>query len=121
VSLAKWVGVALLGGAGATLRFLVDAVVSDRVGRAFPLGTLVVNLSGAVALGFVAGLAVPGTASILAGTATIGAYTTFSTWMLETQRLTEDGEVDRALVNALLSLALGLGAVALGRSIGAHW
>lgn len=53
-------------------------------------------------------------------TATIGSYTTFSTWMLESQRLVEDGELALAAGNVLLSLGAGLGAVALGRFIGAH-
>lgn len=56
-----------------------------------------------------------------AGTATLGAYTTFSTWMFETQRLTEDGEARAALANVGVSLAAGLGAAAAGRAIGGHW
>jgi CrcB protein len=50
----------------------------------------------------------------------LGSYTTFSTWMLETQRLVEDGAVRAATVNALLSVLLGVAAAALGRTIGAH-
>ena len=57
---------------------------------------------------------------LLAGTATIGSYTTFSTWMLESQRSVEDGELAAAGGNILLSLLVGFGAVALGRFIGAH-
>ena len=45
------IGVALLGGVGAVGRFLLDAAVAARAGRAFPRGTLAVNLSGALALG----------------------------------------------------------------------
>jgi fluoride exporter len=120
VSVALWLGVAALGGAGAVLRFIVDGLVATRLGREFPYGTLVVNLTGAIALGFLVGLAADDDTSMLAGTATLGSYTTFSTWMYETQRLTEDGEGRLAAANIIVSLALGLGAAALGRTIGAH-
>jgi fluoride ion exporter CrcB/FEX len=52
-----WACVLLLGGVGSVLRFLVDKAVSARAGRAFPYGTLVVNISGAVVLGFLSGQA----------------------------------------------------------------
>jgi fluoride exporter len=57
---------------------------------------------------------------VLVGTATIGSYTTFSTWMLETQRLAEEGDLRNAVPNVLLSTVLGVAAAALGRAIGAH-
>ena len=114
-----WIGVALLGGCGALGRFLLDVWVGARSSGGFPLGTLAVNLSGALALGLLTGLALGGEALVLAGGATLGSYTTFSTWMLESQRLAEDGESRLALLNVALSLALGVGAAALGRAIGA--
>jgi CrcB protein len=120
VSIWVWIGVGLLGGLGALLRFFVDGLVAARVGRDFPLGTFLVNLSGAAVLGLLVGLGLTGDRLVLAGTATIGSYTTFSTWMLESQRLVEDGELAIAAGNLLLSLFVGLGAVALGRFIGAH-
>ncbi len=98
-----WVGVAVLGGVGACGRFLLDSVVAASATGDFPFGTLAVNASGA-----------------LAGTATLGSYTTFSTWMLETHRLAEDGETPTAVANVVASLAVGIGAAALGRLIGAH-
>jgi fluoride exporter len=118
MSAATWAGVALLGGAGAVARFVVDGAVAGRVDRDLPLGTLAVNVSGAFLLGLVAGLALTGDALVLAGTATLGSYTTFSTWMLETQRLVEEGEPRGAALNIVVSLAAGLLAVALGRAIG---
>lgn len=120
MSALTWIGVLAFGGIGAIGRFLLDGAVSDRFGRGFPLGTLVINVSGASALGLVTGLALSGDALVLAGTATLGSYTTFSTWLLETHRLREDGDFRRAAANALVSLALGIAAVALGRTIGAH-
>ena len=120
MSLPVWIAVGLLGGVGALLRFVVDGLVAARAGRDFPLGTLVVNVSGAAILGLLVGLGVGGDRLLLVGTATLGSYTTFSTWMLESQRLTEDGELGVPLGNLLFSLGIGLGAVALGRFIGAH-
>jgi len=120
MSVGVWIGVGLLGGAGALLRFFVDGLVAARVGRDFPLGTLVVNMSGAAILGLLVGIGVTGDGLVLAGTATLGSYTTFSTWMLESQRLVEDGELAIAAGNVLVSLFVGLGAVALGRFIGGH-
>jgi CrcB protein len=118
VSAATWLGVAALGGVGAILRFLVDAVVSARSGRSFPSGTLMVNVSGALVLGLLAGLSLHGDAYVLDGTALLGSYTTFSTWMYETQRLVEDGESVAPALNIVVSLLIGLGAAALGRAIG---
>jgi len=112
-----WIGVALLGGAGACLRFWLDGAVAARVGRDFPFGTLAVNVSGALVLGLLSGATLSANAALLAGTATIGSYTTFSTWMLETQRLGEDGQLRRAAANVVVSLAAGLAAAALGRAL----
>jgi fluoride exporter len=115
-----WLAVALLGGVGASARFLLDAFISARARGDFPLGTLAVNTSGSLLLGLLAGLTVTGDALVLAGTATLGSYTTFSTWMIETQRLAEDARPRVAAANVLLSLLVGVGAAALGRSIGVH-
>ena len=120
MSALVWIAVGLLGGIGALCRFFVDGIVSARAGRDFPIGTMVVNVTGAALLGMLVGLGLKGDRLVLAGTATLGSYTTFSTWMLETQRLAEDGELALAGANVLISLGVGLGAAALGRSIGAH-
>ena len=113
-----WVGVVLIGGAGSVARFLVDGVVASAAGRDFPLGTFAVNVSGAVILGLITGLALGHDQALLAGTAAVGSYTTFSTWMLETQRLAEERQHAKAAVNVIASLAAGVAAAALGRLIG---
>ncbi|MGN6216379.1 MAG: fluoride efflux transporter CrcB [Solirubrobacterales bacterium] len=118
MSAAVWIGVAVLGGIGAIGRFALDSAVSARFGRDFPLGTLAVNISGAFLLGLLVGLSLHGDAYLLAGTAVLGSYTTFSTWMLETQRLGEDGETRWLVLNIVLSVAIGLAAAELGRLIG---
>jgi fluoride exporter len=108
-------GIGLLGGVGAVARFLLDGAVTARAGSGFPWGTLAVNLSGAFALGLLVGVA--DDAYRLLGTGLLGAYTTFSTWMLESHRLGEDGRLRLGLVNFALSLAVGIAAVWLGRQL----
>lgn len=120
MSLALWAGVAVLGGVGAVLRFSVDWLVSLRFGFRFPYGILVVNVSGAFLLGLLSGAGLHGHAYLLAGASVLGSYTTFSTWMLDTQELQARGQRRGALVNIALSLALGLAAAALGHVVGAH-
>ena len=111
-------GVGLLGGVGAIGRFLLDGAVASRIASAFPFGTLAVNLTGALALGVLHGAGVGGDALRLAGTGLLGAYTTFSTWTLESHRLGEDGRLRLGLTNLLISLALGLVCVWLGDMLG---
>ncbi len=115
-----WVGVVLIGGAGSVLRYAVDGAIASRTGRTFPYGTLVVNLSGSVLLGLVTGLALSHNAALLAGTAAVGSYTTFSTWMFETQRLAEDRQTLNLAMNVVVSLVAGVAAAALGRLVGSH-
>ncbi|HEV7579139.1 MAG TPA: fluoride efflux transporter CrcB [Mycobacterium sp.] len=110
-----WTGVVLIGGIGSVLRFLVDRTVTRRLARPFPFGTLAVNISGAALLGFLGGLALSKDAALLAGTAFVGAYTTFSTWMLETQRLGEERRMWAASANIAVSVVLGVAAAVLGQ------
>jgi fluoride exporter len=113
-----WVAVALLGSAAALGRFAVYHLVTTRTSLGLLEGTFAVNISGSLALGLVTGLTLSGNALLLVGSATIGSYTTFSTWMLETQRLGEERRAVAALANVLLSVLLGIGAAALGRTLG---
>ena len=116
-TVAIWAGVLVIGGLGSVARFIVDRAVARRAARSFPFGTLTVNITGAVLLGFVTGLALSHHAALLAGTAFLGAYTTFSTWMLETQRLTEERQVRLAVTNVVVSVILGIAAAAAGQKI----
>ena len=109
----------LVGGVGAIARFLLDGAVSRRAGRAFPFGTLAVNLSGAFGLGVLAGAALSDTAYRVAGTGLIGAFTTFSTWALESHRLAEDGRAPLGALNFAASLVLGVALAWAGRRLGA--
>ncbi|MDQ6835310.1 MAG: fluoride efflux transporter CrcB [Actinomycetota bacterium] len=107
-----------LGGAGAVARFLVDGLVQRRSSGEFPFGTLVVNLGGCLVLGLLTGLNASSQTTLLAGTATVGSYTTFSTWMLETHRPAQAGESPLAWGNVIVSLVAGLACAALGRRLG---
>jgi CrcB protein len=120
VSVWVWVGVAAVGGVGALCRFLLDGAVAARARRGVPVGTLAVNASGALLLGFLTGLGARGATAVILGAALLGSYTTFSTWMFETHRLTEDGELRWAAANVLVSLAVGVAAAAAGRAVGLH-
>jgi CrcB protein len=118
VGLLTWMGVAVFGALGAVARFRVDAAVSARLPSDFPIGTFAVNLSGALALGLLVGAAVPHRALLVFGTGFLGGYTTFSTWMVESERLGEVGDVLLLLANLFLSLLLGFALAALAWHLG---
>ena len=116
-----WFWVALAGAAGAVLRFVVDGHVLARTGGRLPWGTALVNLSGAFVLGIIAGAA-PGHAfTLIVGTGFLGAYTTFSTWMLESLLLGESGRINAAVVNVAGQLVVGVAVAALGFGLGLVW
>jgi len=113
-------GAIAAGGAlGAVSRFGVSTGVYRLLGRDFPWGTLVVNLVGSLLMGalFVlfierSAVAAEWRSAVLIGF--LGAFTTFSTFSLETLALVEQGEMLRALLNIGASLLLCLGACWLG-------
>jgi len=115
--------IALGGSVGAVARFLVATGIYTWLGRAFPHGTLFVNVSGSFLMGFLTelmlqrfSLAVEYRAAILIGF--LGAYTTFSTFALETLYLFEGGDLAKAGLNILLSAVLCLAAVWIGLVLG---
>ena len=114
MTLGAVLAVGLVGGAAAVGRVVLAGAVAQRAPRGFPYGTLAVNLLGAFLLGAVAGAALGSEAFRLAGTALLGSFTTFSTWMLEAHRLPRRA----GLLNLGVSLVLGLAAVWLGRELG---
>ena len=116
MSLLGWIAVGLLGGIAAGARFVIDAEIHARVEGPFPLGILFVNLSGALALGLVAGAALHGQALVIVAGGGIGSFTTFSTWILDSRRLAVADFPRLAWLNIGLSIIVGFGAVALG-----HW
>lgn len=118
MSLAVALVIGMLGGVGALARFLLDGAVSRR-GASFPWGTFAVNLSGAFLLGVLVGAAVGDDLYRFAATGLLGSFTTFSTWVLESHRLAEDGQFRLGLANLLASLVLGVSLAWLGRELGA--
>jgi fluoride exporter len=118
MTLLLWTGAALIGGAGSVLRFLVDRRVQRSTSATWPVGTLAVNLVGAAILGLVDGHGVSDDVTLLAGTAAIGSFTTFSTWMYEVQRLGEERQFVAAATNLVVSLVLGLAVAAAGFAVG---
>ena len=114
MSTGVFVAVALLGGLGSVARVLVDEAVRARTPAGFPTGILVVNLTGSFALGLVVGLGANGDTMRLAGIGLVGGYTTYSAWMLDSDRLPPR----LAAINVAGSLTGGLLAVWLGRALG---
>lgn len=117
------IAIALGGSLGAVARFLVANGVYAWLGRSFPLGTLFVNVSGSFLMGFLTALlmqrfmmVVEYRAAILVGF--LGAYTTFSTFALESFYLFEEGELHKATLNIFLSVVLCLVAVWFGMLLG---
>ncbi|WP_129337824.1 fluoride efflux transporter FluC [Cellulomonas endophytica] len=112
---------ALAGGLGAVLRALVDGAVRARVGEDRPVGIVVVNLTGAFALGLVGGLVLRGAPPELGtvlGTGLLGGYTTFSTASLDTARLVLAGRGGAALVHGVGVLVVAVGLAAAGWALG---
>lgn len=114
-----WWYVALGSAVGGVARFALSALVQQRVGPNFPVGTLVVNISGSLLLGFLLRYAL-GTDVVspeiraLLTTGFCGGYTTFSTFTYETMVLIEDGESTRAGLYIVSSIVLSLAGAWLG-------
>ncbi len=120
--MSPWLLVAALaGGVGAGLRYLVDRLLTPRSGVRFPLGILVVNVSGSFALGVITGLgaAVAPELSFALGVGLLGGYTTFSTVSVETVLLAQRRRWRDAALNLFGTLALAAVAAGLGILLGA--
>lgn len=112
--------VAAAGGVGAGLRYLVDRLVTPAAGAPFPVGILIVNVSGSFALGLLTGLgaAVAPELSLALGAGLLGGYTTFSTVSVETVLLAERRRWRDAARNLFGTLALTAVAAGLGLLLG---
>jgi CrcB protein len=110
--------VALGGALGALSRYGLEGLVSRRQQSPFPLGTLVVNVTGSTLLGVLAGAVtgglLPASSLSWAGTGFCGGYTTFSTSTYETLRLIEDGAWRSVALNVALSGPLSFAGAAAG-------
>jgi CrcB protein len=123
--MAKWIGLAAGGVLGTFARYFLSGTVHRIFGVTFPFGTLVVNLVGCFAIGFLAVLAeekflLGPTARVFLMIGFCGAFTTFSSLILETSNLTKDGENLYAFINIALSVILGFLVFRLGVML-ARW
>ena len=114
-----WLAIAAGGACGSVLRFWMSGAVYAWLGRDFPYGTLAVNVLGSLFMGFLSVLMIERMsigpewrAALLVGV--LGAFTTFSTFSMETLNLLENGAVIKAVANAMVSVMLCLMAVWLG-------
>jgi CrcB protein len=123
-----WVGVALGSAVGGLLRYLVVDAVTAVADPRFPWGTLVVNVSGSLAIGVLGALASPESRltispalrhTLMGGI--LGGFTTFSSFSLQTLVLVQTGELGAALLNVLGSVSLCLVACAAGWWAGLWW
>ena len=121
--MSQLLAIAAGGAVGALLRFWMSTAVYAHAGRGFPWGTLAVNVLGSLLMGLLYAWllerAVAGPAArafLLIGL--LGAFTTFSTFSIETMNLIEAGQLSRALFNMLLSVVLCVAAAALGLLLG---
>lgn len=112
----RWLAVFLGAGLGGVLRFGVGGLFAGGAAGvgAFPTGTLVVNVTGCLAIGVLAPLLTSEPWKLFLMVGVLGGYTTFSAFGRETIELISRGEVGRAAVYVLLSNALGLAAVWAG-------
>lgn len=115
-------GLMIAGAAGAVLRYLVDRSVQGQVESDFPYGTVVINVTGSLVLGFLTGLALhrglSATWVTVLGTGLCGAYTTFSTFSYDSFRLLSRDASTGAVANVLVSVVAGLGAAIAGLALG---
>jgi CrcB protein len=123
--LTQCLAIGLAGALGALARFAVGNACKLLFETSFPVGTLLINLSGSFILGLFLGLAgermaVGETARVAIAVGFVGAYTTFSTFMFETNALLESGQVYKAVGNLVLSVAVGLVVVRLGAICARH-
>jgi len=115
---------AVAGGVGAVSRFVIDGIVRTRIAIMFPLGTMIINLSGSLLLGLLAGLVtagLPTEVQVLAGTGFLGGYTTLSSASVETVRLIQERRSAAVIANGIgmviLATALAFTGMIIGRSL----
>jgi CrcB protein len=113
------------GGLGASLRHTVNIACAKCIGTAFPYGTFIINITGSIAMGLIAGyLAFKGEASqpwrLFLMTGVLGGYTTFSAFSLDTAVLYERGEIGLALTYVLGSVVLSIAGLFAGLALMRH-
>lgn len=112
------IAVGLLGGLGSVARFAVHRGITREDPSAFPLGTFLVNILGAFAIGILFGANADRDLTLLLAIGFLGGFTTFSTWMFESERLNVDGYPVTAVRNIAFSTSIGFLGVVAGVALG---
>lgn len=125
-NMLKWIFIAAGGALGSVLRYAVQGWFREAFGARFPWGTFVVNITGCLLIGLLAGLfagprIIRDEYKIGLMIGVLGGYTTFSSFGLETFNLAHEGEFRLALVNMALSCAVGFVAVWIGYRLAERW
>ncbi|MFK8066649.1 MAG: fluoride efflux transporter CrcB [Gammaproteobacteria bacterium] len=120
--MTQLISIAFGGAIGAVLRFSTSNMIYSQFGRTFPWGTLMVNVTGSLFMGllfvlFTERMELNSDLRAFITVGLLGAFTTFSTFSIETMNLIESGELTRAGVNILASVVCCLAACWLGMII----
>jgi fluoride exporter len=123
----KWIFIAVGGAFGSVLRYAVQGLMGQEIrGQSFPIGTIVVNVTGCLVIGLLAGffdgprlVREEYRVGLLVGV--LGGYTTFSSFGLESFRLANDGQFRLALLNMVVSCVVGFVAVWIGYRMAEKW
>ncbi|QBY05967.1 fluoride efflux transporter CrcB [Thalassotalea sp. HSM 43] len=118
-SVQMYLFVAAGGALGASMRFFISEIVLIWLGKGFPFATLIVNITGSLIMGVLYGLIEQGVIEVaiyrtLVGIGFLGAFTTFSTFSLDTVLLLQQGFLVKAMANVLLNVVLCVSAAAIG-------
>ncbi len=124
-TLSLYAFVAIGGACGASLRFFISQIVLNWFGKGFPFATLIVNIIGSLSMGLLYGYLEQGSLELtvhrtLVGIGFLGAFTTFSTFSLDSLLLIQQGFLIKAMLNILLNVVLCILAAALGIYIVTH-
>jgi CrcB protein len=119
ITLPSYLWIAIGAVVGANARYYIGLWAGSHLGATFPYGTLIVNLTGSFALGFLAGtttgrLNISPEVRLMLGVGFLGAYTTFSSFTVETLTLLQNGNIVTGLVNILANNLAGLTCALLG-------
>ena len=117
--MTQMMAIAAGGAIGALLRYWTSLAVHSRLGSGFPYGTLMVNVLGSLLMGFlyiwlIERIAAGATLRAFLLIGVLGAFTTFSTFSMETLNLVEGGQLGKALLNVVVSVTVCITAAALG-------
>jgi CrcB protein len=118
----RYVLIALGAVLGANARYLIGVWAGERFGAGFPYGTLIVNVTGGFVLGFLIAAAagrlnVSGELRLFLAVGFLGAYTTFSSFAVETLTLLQNGSVWKGVINVFANNIIGLISAFLGATL----